>query len=155
MFKVQVFYEPPSKERRAKRPLFLTDFFTVWSGHDKLQPWFLSDSVLGILNLRRSEPDDIEKRKKQVADVTRDFKGFAQNVSQIWDKQLQPLYGKDYKSISKTLQPILNGSFEPTIFSILSYGKVGKITQRIFAIIEKRKAANNQEEFMIKKLYWL
>jgi hypothetical protein len=154
VFKTQIFYEPPSKDQKAKRPIFLTDFFTVWSGHDTLQPWFLSDSLLAILNFKRTEPGDSEKRKKQIAELAKTFKGYNQPISQIWDKQLQPLYGKDYKSIPKVVQPLLDGSFEPTVFSLVSYGRVGKITQKIFAIIEKRNS-DNHEEFMIKKLYWL
>lgn len=153
VFKEHIFYEPPMTQQ-AKRPIFLTDFFTVWSGYDTMQPWFLADSFLAIAYLKRAELGDSEKRLKTVTGMLKDFKGFKQTISQVWDKQLQPLYGKDYKGISKTLQPLLNGSFEPTVFSVLSYGRVGQVTQKIFAIVEKHKAMDT-ENYMIRRLYWL
>ncbi len=157
VFALTVFYEPPTKDSKRKRPVYLTDLFTVWSDSDKLQPWVLSDSVCGMFNLKRAELQDSAKREKHITQMAKEFKGFTQNVSQIWDKQLQPLYGKDFKGLSKTIQELLAGQFEPTVFSVLSYGQVGGITQRIFAIIEKRNASsqNAPDELVVKKLYWL
>ncbi|HZW61488.1 MAG TPA: hypothetical protein VFF04_04660, partial [Candidatus Babeliales bacterium] len=51
VFKRSVFYEPPgtvSSEKQEKRPVYLTDIFTVWSGSMQLEPWLLSHS-LGVL----------------------------------------------------------------------------------------------------------
>jgi hypothetical protein len=156
VFKLMNFYEPPTQETKRKRPVYLTDLFTVWSNHDKLQPWLLSDSICGIFNFKRAEFNDVGKRKRQIDQIIKDFKGFNEAVVQVWDKQLKPFYGRDFKELSKIVQELLAGQFEPTVFSVLSYGQIGEITQKIFAIIEKRSASQNASgKLVIKKLYWL
>ncbi|MEX0940269.1 MAG: hypothetical protein WDZ41_02835 [Candidatus Babeliales bacterium] len=151
-----LFYEPPIKGIKAKRPIYLTDIFTVYSNKKTLQPWFLSDSICALFNLKRAESGDIEKRLKYATDIAKEFKGFTAPAAQIWEKQLQPFYGKDFKGLPKFAQELLQNPFEPTMFSVLSFGKIGAITQKIFAIIERRaKKTDAQEEFIIQKLYWL
>jgi hypothetical protein len=153
-FNINLFYEPPKKDGEQKTAIYLTDLFTVFSGQHKVQPWFLSNSLLTILGLKKAEQDDIEKRKRQIEQSLKEKN--LKDVAQVWDKQLQPLYGKDFKSLSKEVQQILDPLFEPTTFSVLSYGIIGAITQKIFAIIEKSSSAKKGEKpFIVKKLYWL
>jgi hypothetical protein len=130
------------------------DLFTVWSDNNRLQPWFFSDSVCGLLGLKRAVFGEIEKREKHVIEVLKEKD--IKDKTQVWDKQLKPLYGKEFKSISKEIQTIIDSSFEPTIFSVLSYGTVGAIRQKIFAIIEKRPSSQGQgASFTVKKIYWI
>ena len=102
IFGLWVFYEPPEKGSREKRSIYLTDLFTVWSDKPTLQPWLLSDSVLAIANLKRAEQGDIKKREQIAGDIIKEFKKQTQ-IQEIWNKQLQPLYGKDFKSLNKEL----------------------------------------------------
>ncbi len=152
-FMLNVFYEPPTKDSKGKRPIFLTDLFTVWSHTQKLQPWVLSDSVIAVLNLKRAQAGEVSKREKQVAEVLKEKN--LKDAAQVWDKQLQPFYGKDFKSLPKDIQGLMDPSFEPSVFSVLSYGIVGGIKQKIFAIIEKRSDSDKDGmPFEVKKLYW-
>lgn len=152
-FKQSVFYVPPEKNASAKRSIYLMDIFTVCSNHATLQPWFLSDSIAALYNLKRVESGEQEKRKQYVKDMFSTFTGFKQSVEQVWDKQLKFFYTKDFKSISQTTKQLL-APVEPRVFSVLSYGVVGNITQKIFAILEKN-SQDKTETFVIKKLYWI
>ncbi|OQA36456.1 MAG: hypothetical protein BWY54_00018 [Candidatus Dependentiae bacterium ADurb.Bin331] len=155
IFKTTLFYEPPQKgDEKTKRPLFLSDVFTIFSGQAALQAWLLSDSILGVLNFNRANPNR-EKRAKEVEALLKDYSKGMQPM-QLWQKAMQTLYGKEMKDIPKEALAMLNPKFEPTVFSVLCYGKVGAIVQKICAIIEKRKTTElNGAPFAIKRLYWL
>jgi hypothetical protein len=71
-----------------------------------------------------------------------------------WDKLLKPLYGKEYNSIPKSLQPLLNSTFEANVFSVLSYATVGRVTTRLLAIVECPKSGQSTD-ITLKKVYWL
>jgi len=71
-----------------------------------------------------------------------------------WNTYLVPLYEKDYASLPKELSALLVAKFEPRVFSVLCYGTVGKIEQKLLAIIA-RTFDERGEVFEIKKLYWL
>lgn len=150
-FKVTIFYEPPTKEHPTTKSIYLTDIFTVFSNHVTLQPWLLSDCVCALLNLKRAEFNDYEKREKY---LQKNIPAEQQGVAQVWDKQLQPLYGKEFKALPKSIQELLQ-SFEPRVFSVLSYGTVGNMVQKLCAIIEKKSTSVEGQEFIIKKVYWL
>lgn len=158
-YKSHVFYVPPTdKEKDEKmRPLYLTDMFTVWSGKQTLDPWVLSDSVCALLGLKRVVHNDGAERKKLIAQDAKTFTGTAQ-WDKDWNKLLVPLYEKEYKDLPKGLDTILNTKFEPTVFSVLSYGKVGALVARVVAIVESTKQfKDNVYTFtvVIKKLYWI
>jgi len=175
IFKNNVFYEPPAQaapaqaapsqdapaqneiQKSKERPLYLTDIFTVWSGVPTVEPWVLSDSVRGVLGLTRVEYEKKESRKKEMSQLLKKF-----TVSTRWDTQwnalLQPLYGKDFAALPKGIAPLLSAKFEPMIFSVLSYGKVGDITQKVYALIE-RIPSSKDDDFLfgvtVKRIYWM
>lgn len=154
VFLTDIFYQPPDKNSNKKPSIYLTDVFTTFCHTTTVQPWFLSDSLLEVLNLKRAGIDEIPKREKQIEQSLKEKN--LKDTAQIWDKQLQPLYGKDFKSLPKEFQQIMDPLFEPTTFSVLSYGTFGAITQKIFAIIEKSSSAKKDDTpFVVKKLYWL
>jgi hypothetical protein len=155
VFKEAIFYEPPEQGvKEKKRPIFLTDLFTVESGQAQLQAWLLSDSVLAVLNALRAQPNE-KKRADVLKDQLQTFKQ-TMPLEQVWTTFLQPLYGKEFKALYKELTILLNPKFDPTVFSVLCYAKIGAITQKIYAIIGKRKTTeNNPVSFAIKKLYWI
>ena len=131
------------------------DLFTVWTTSTQVNPWLLSDSVAAVFDLKRAEADELKTRKKGVAQWLKPFKLKAQWKTD-WNTQLKPLYGKEFNSIPKSLQPFLNESFEATVFSILSYATVGQVTQRLLTIVERTPAkGQDPEDVTIKKVYWL
>ena len=154
-FKNAVFYEPPTKESPKERPLYLMDLFTVWTKGTLINPWLMSDSVAGVFGFKRADAGDTAERKKGVAEWLKQFKLKAQWQSD-WNKLMKPIYGKEYNSIPKSLQPFLSSTFEAPVFSILSYATVGRVTQRLFAIVEiKPSAGKKPAEITIKKVYAL
>lgn len=159
-FKHRLFYEPPTQAEESKkgeRPVYLSDIFTVWSGKMSIDPWLLSDASAAMLGLKRVEPNDIEQRKKAVQESLKDFKGTFQ-LPNDWKKLFEPLYGKDFSSLPKGIEFILSNKFAPRIFSVLSYGKVGDVTQKLLAIVESNQEfKENTLSFTmtIKKLLWL
>ncbi len=153
-FANELFYAPPVKGEGEKRPVYLMDLFTVWSGKATLNPWLLSDSACAVMGLRRVSPDDGADRKKRVAEWLKPFK-LKSNWQKEWNTVLKPLYQKEFTNIPKSLQPFLSGTFEAQVFSVLIQAKVGRVTQRLFAIIEIGVSKSKQPEAQIKKVYWL
>lgn len=158
IFKSKIFYDPPSLETAQQeggfRPLYLADIFTVFS-ETKLEPWLLSDSLQAILMLRRAQLNDTKQRAEEVKQLLKE-KSINQigSIQELWDNYLQRFYGRDFKSISNEITSLFTLKFEPLVFSVLSYGIVGGITQKTLAIIEKIKSSENNT-FIIKKMYWL
>lgn len=155
VFKVSTFYEPPSldKTENRERPLYLTDIFTVFSDELTIQPWLLSDSLQGMLLLKRAQSGDIKNRKEQAKQLAQEFKP-SQSVQELWDNSLQKIYGRDFKALPADITTLFTVKFEPMVFSVLCYGMVGGITQKALAIIEKIKSSGSNT-FALKKLYWL
>lgn len=144
-----LFYEPSKSEKK----IFLTDIFTVWTGKRSVNPWLMSQSVANLFGLQSDKAASVEERKKRVAEWLKPFKLNAKWQSD-WDKVLKPLYGKEFNSISKSLQPLLSSTFEADVFSVLSQATVGKVTQRLLAIVEA-PLAGQTDKITIKKVYWL
>src|SRR5438309_2526645 len=154
-FKDILFYEPPTTKKQDT--LYLTDIFTVWSSSDKIEPWLFSDSMNGLLGLPRVEVDDIKKRKEQAATWIKNFKPRA-NWQQDWKAMLMPVYGKELRTLPKNIDSMLSTNFAPRFFSVLVHGKVGEITQHVYAILERNKSSQGntvEYDVAIKKLYWL
>ncbi len=160
VFKQHIFYEPPmpgDKGKKEKRPLYLTDIFTVWSDKQTIEPWLMADSLNGVLDLSRAQPDDTQERERMADEWLKKFKIDAKWQND-WNTILAPLYKKDFASLPKVIASMLSTKFEPIIFSVLSYAKIGAVTQRIFAVIEKYELPQNNDsssEIRIKKVYWL
>ena len=86
----------------------------------------------------RVEVDDIKKRKEQAATWVKNFKERA-NWQQDWTIMLMPVYGKELRTLPKHIDSMLSTNFAPRFFSVLAEGKVGDITQRMYAILERNK----------------
>jgi|SRR5579872_3907485 len=154
-FKDILFYRPPTQKKQDT--IYLTDIFTVWSSSDKLEPWLFSDSVNALLGLPRVEVDDIKKRKEQIQNWVKNFKVQA-NWQQDWTTMLMPVYGKELRTLPKYIDSMLSTNFAPRFFSVLVEGKVGDITQRMYAILERNKRSQGdviEYDVIMKKLYWL
>jgi hypothetical protein len=154
-FKDLLFYQPPTAKKQDT--IYLTDIFTVWSSSDKIEPWLFSDSMNGLLGLPRVEVDDIKKRKEQVEGWMKNFKEKS-NWQQDWQTILMPMYGKELRTLPKNIDSMLSTTFAPKYFSVLVHGKVGDVTQIVYAILERNKQTQGDSieyEVVIKKMYWL
>lgn len=147
VFKNALFYEPP-REGSGKKQFCLTDIFTVWTGSRSINPWLLSDSLLAILAIAQGQ--NVADRKKKVAEWLKPFKLKVQWQTE-WDKIIKPLYKKEYAGIPKSLQSLLGSTYEAQVFSILATATVGRVTERVLAVVE----LNGDQEPTIKKVYKL
>lgn len=150
IFKHAVFYEPPADDKK-EWPIFLTDIFTVATTEKNVDPWLLSDSLCAMWGLNR-----ITAVGKQLSDDTLKQWKATMSWATDWDKFLKPLYGRDYASLPKPITPFLKAKFEPTAFSVLSYGTVGRVTVRLVALLERNLVADKKASrvrITIKELY--
>ncbi len=150
------FYEPliaQSDGQEGKKTLYLGDLFTIWNQNATVDPLVLSPSVRFILGCEYpSGKTDIESEQIQM--VADKFPFSYSSWQKDWDTYLKPIYKQEYKTIAAAFLPLLSGKFEPRVFSVLSYGKIGRIKQKVLAIIE-RSFTDAGEVFAVKRLYWL
>lgn len=153
IFKDRVWYQPPASSEDDERALYLTDIFTTWSERKSIEPWLLSDSLRRMLDLeQRSYTSDDQKAVQET------FKVQAQWPQDWQQSHLASLYGKDASQITTDVMAAFSTTFDPTAFSVLSYGTVGSVEQRVVAFVEREESDDeNGPPFTvtIKRLYWL
>jgi len=152
-FPTQLFYEPIAGQEDEKKQYYVTDLFSIWNTQPILDPLLLSPSVRLLLGCEYpSGKTDIESEQIQ---MTADKFPFSYaSWQKDWDTYLKPIYKQEYKSIPPAFLPLLSGKFEPRLFSVLCYGKIGRIKQKLLAIIE-RSFTDVGEVFAVKRVYWL
>ncbi|MGB8467799.1 MAG: hypothetical protein WCE21_02255 [Candidatus Babeliales bacterium] len=148
-------------DKKAPRPFAITDLFTLYNGSKGMNMLCLSDSIAGVLQLNRVREGDIEERIKHFAsifeakDVHNKLSG---TVETVWNNILKKPYGKEFKQVSTVGQKLCAVPNPITHFSIVVYAQVDGITEKIFAIIEKRMTTKEGKEaqgFIVDRLYWL
>jgi len=167
------FYEPNLGKGDTK-PFYLTDIFTIYTQKDTLDPWLLSDSMCGILECTRasSEKDDIKKRKTLIKKALKEFK-VTHDWQIDWDILLDPIYSKKFNQLPREIQGTqgqqktptaldkkskLSHETRPTVFSVMVRAKVGKVVQKMYAILDRSAVLlPDAESFSVtvKKLYWI
>lgn len=150
-----LFYEPPEKQIK-EQPLYLFDLFTVY-GKGKIQPWMLSASMRNLFDMQLVTPNDQKKKQSMIQDLLKKYKTSI-SVEKDWDTFFKPLYGIDFKRLPKGIEQFFATSFDPNIFSVVSYGKVGQITQRVYAILERIRHTDKNKtwyDVKIRKFYWI
>ncbi|MCK4517573.1 hypothetical protein KAT92_02270 [Candidatus Babeliales bacterium] len=164
----QLFYKPPERteKRRDSKPnekLAIQDIFTIWSKSDKLEALFLSDALCAIFGFRRPRAFDSQTRKEKFETVIKSFDPNKDENNPDYWKTLHPLYEQKGSFKIEDFK-IFSSKFEPTVYSVLSSGKVGNVEQKLLAIIEKEskkgedsKQVNNLQikPFKIIRLYWI
>jgi hypothetical protein len=167
VFRNNVFFEPrpndeqsPQQEKLIKeptkpevRPLCLMDIFTIWSSHATIEPWLLSPALKQIFGFKQPGKTDEAVIKQALQKFT-----INASWSKDWDQTLGLLYGKDFASLSKPVTSLLSTKFEPMVFSVVSYGSVKTNTQKLYAIIERKRSSDKDGplyEILVKRLYWL
>lgn len=151
-FRNDIFYSPDhqSSSSKEKKPLYLTDIFTLWSQKKSIDPWLLSYSLRTILDLPEIDSGAIPEALKK-------FKG-SYTWPAEWNDSLSKVYKKDFNSLPKGIATLFGLTFGPETFSVISYGTVGQITHRLFAIVERDTTDREDKEpakVLVKKLYWI
>ena len=149
IFKNNIFYTPEHKSG-AKKPLYLTDIFTLWTQNRTIDPWLISYSVRTILDLP-------EPNQGAVDNALKNFKE-SYTWPADWNNLFSKIYKKEFNSLPKGITQLLGTTFGPETFSVLSYAKVGSITHRLFAILVRDTSEREDKEpakILIKKLYWI
>jgi hypothetical protein len=135
-----VFYDPPrvykKDEKQPSVSLALQDIFTIWTDNEKIDPILLSSALCSIFSVRRPEADDAKKYKERFWQLAKEFK---EDWGKDWDtnwKHLQGIYDNKPPQLSN-IKDILVEKFNPKVYSVLSYGRVGQVEQRVLAIIKE------------------
>lgn len=152
-FASRQFYEPISKELK-ERPVYLFDLFTV-SGYGRLQPWLLSDSLRGVLDMKRAI--SAVPGKERIQEIVKHFKPNV-TIAKEWNTIFQPIYGIEFQRLLKGIDAVFETTFDPKLFSVVSYGIVGNVTLRAYAILERIRRFAKQKtwyDIKIKKFYWI
>jgi hypothetical protein len=167
IFKNLIFYESShekaqGEKTQGKRPIYVTDIFTVDSDTSSIEPWLFSDSVCALLGLKRATGGEIHQRKEMVGDLLKDFK-----PEMVWqkdfDRYVAKIYGKDFTSLPKDIDYFFNMTFNPRTFSVLSLAKVGTMTVKMYALLTKIEEPLEQKsgehkvktQWVVKKMYWI
>lgn len=152
-----LYYQPlaqvQDEEKQPRPEIYLADLFTLWNDKPTVDPLLLSPSVRLVLGL--GYPNGKAKVGLEAAEkLVEKFSFSHSSWEKDWDTYLQPQYKKDFKSLSKLIQPLLSLKFGPRVFSVLCYGKLGRVQQKLIAVIE-RSFTKEGEVFSVKKLYWI
>ncbi len=150
-FKNNIFYSPDTPQSaQGEKPIYLTDIFTLWTHKKTLDPWLFSYSIRTLLEL--PAPD-----KVAASENIKNFKG-TYSWPASWNSIFAKVYKKDFNNLPKGITLLLNTTFGPETFSVLSYGTVGQVTHRLFAILERDTTDRESKDpatVLIKKLYWI
>lgn len=152
-FEPHQFYDQVPKDMK-ERPLYLFDLFTVY-GYGSLQPWLLSDSVRAVLDMKRVSNKPFSK--EQIEAITKKFKPTT-SITNDWNSLFQPIYGIAFQRLPKGIDAVFETTFDPKLFSVVSYGKVGNMSIGVYAILERVKRLVKQKteyNVLIKKFYWI
>lgn len=160
-FKDKIFVSPVKSDVKTQgKNIYLMDLFTTETQSDKLNPWLLSNSLCVLLgfNTLHGPKDGTDNKEINFKEKIKSLKPFTM-WSQQWNNLLASVYGVEYAKIPKPISLLFASKFEATIFSVISYAKVGSILQKVCGIIEKTQnpsgLAPASITFKLKKLYWL
>ncbi len=151
------FVEQDAKEEKIeekKSKIFLADLFSISTDSHRINPWVLSSSLQLLFKIKPREVASEKDFEKEIDELVDKVSIDKISWQKDWNTYLKPLYKVDFESLPKELIPFLSVKFEPRQFSVLCYGKVGRITQKLLVILE-RTATGEGESFSMKKIYWL
>lgn len=147
-----MFLEPSQKDGKTV-PLVLSDIFTLINFERKIQPLFLSAGTLEIFGLKQW-PEDVKKRKEIIKPLASKLKNSIEWQKE-WDGMLGKLYGKAYNKLPSSFAQLFDSTIGATTISVLSYGKIGTVTQKVYAIIERVVSTDKCVTYAVRKLYWI
>jgi hypothetical protein len=154
--------ETASQEDKVKNAgLALSDIFTVAHDSLNLQPLFLSSGLHTLFDFKQLPVDD-KQRKEITKTLAQKLSKAVKSPEEIkvewkteWDSMLAKIYGKSYDKVLSELKTVFSTSVGATQISVLSYGTVGSVTQKVYAILQRVVLPDKRVTYVIKKLYWL
>jgi hypothetical protein len=142
-------FTPLKKEHRG---LYIMDLFTFRpQAINKVNPWLLTASAKTLLGLSEgtvtlTDQDLVKKMKPSM------------NWEEDWDEIFAPRYGKNFAAFDPAIQKLFSPTFEALAFSVVSYCTVGKVTQRIYAVLglaePDKDLSPKSGIYKVTKLYW-
>ncbi|MES1224699.1 MAG: hypothetical protein ABUT20_54910 [Bacteroidota bacterium] len=137
--------EEKQADSKEKNKLYLLDLFTLETTTGLVDPMVLSESFGNLFGLDRQSTIDGQKWVKELP-------AGAFNSQETWDKFFSPLYKKEFKALPADFASWIATKSDPQIFSLLVVATVGKVKQKMYAIVHKD---SKSKQFIVRKLYWL
>lgn len=132
----------------------LFDVFTLETQQAQIQPWFVTSGLGAILGFQVGKGIDKKIWQKSLEKVPASVSTL--KWQQQWDTLLAPVYGKEYGKLTGEVKSLFAEKFESAPFSVVSYGKFGAFTTKVYAIIEEKVTEQGKTAgYGIRKLYWL
>lgn len=163
VFKNTIYPYPADEEitkNKTARTYTLTDLFTLYSDSPTIEPWLLSDSMIGVLGLQNviTSAQDEKKQSDVMNEIIKKAKVRSPNWQQSWDTVLKPLYGVEAKALPKQIFDLFNNNFKPRYFSAIIVATIGESTQRLFVILERIEKSQDTKtvyDVKIRKFSWV
>ncbi|KKP25414.1 MAG: hypothetical protein UR14_C0006G0047 [candidate division TM6 bacterium GW2011_GWE2_31_21] len=150
--------------------IYLQDFFTVYSESEKVEPWLFSHSLDVLFGVRLPKPNDASVMKENFVKAIDKFK---LDLGSNWDVNwgaLIPIYEKKPAAF-QVLGKLLSQQFAPSVYTVISCGKIGNVEQKLLAVLVKQNpktsstnkgSGSHKEEqenlaqyFKVIKVIWL
>ncbi len=132
----------------------LFDVFTLETQQAQIQPWFITAGLGTVLGFQVGKGVDKKIWQKSLEKVPASVSTL--KWQQQWDTLLAPVYGKEYGKLTGEVKSMFAEKFESAPFSVVSYGKFGVFTTKVYAIIEEKVTEQGKTTgYGIRKLYWL
>lgn len=134
-------------------PPFLFDLFCAEETGVTVNPFLFSKSIKNILGFKDS---DYEKNrdKNNISKILNNISP-GSSLESVWDNGLNQLYGKLWKDIPENVRKLFTIQFDYSLFSVVSYAKVGSITQKVYAVLQEERIDKKKVKYVIKRIYWI
>lgn len=157
-FKKRLFLSEQLEDAEGIKQIFLTDLFTVFTNSFMLQPFLLSHSVIQMLGLKPSKDPKERLDALEAALKTEPPPEGTKKEDQLrleWNNLYRPVFGVEFEELPNNASKFLDPGLMPVAFSVTSYATVGKVTKKLYAILQIRIIGDNELTFDIVKLYWI
>ena len=155
VFRQPIDYQDQDSGGSKRKEIYLTDLFTVWPTEDnKMNPWLFSEGICNLLELETNFDKEIKEQKQNYLQWIKNFKPDVKWKTE-WNSILAPRYKKEAQFFPSCFFDILSEKFSAGFFSVLCYGKVGQLDQKLLVILQRDKSkARGVGEFKISRFYW-
>ncbi len=147
---LDLLYSPPllSEGKNKLKPnnnIYLQDLFTIWTNSELVEFLFLSNSMLRIFGLRQPLANDSVVLEKQFEKMIKGIqKNYSDNLNNNWADYVS-IFGKNNKELER-IKPILSKEFGAKVFSVLSYGKVDDVKEKLLVILKEVEKSKEEEK---------
>jgi len=126
---------PGDNAKQESSPALFDAFTTATNPAQTIEPLFFSRSIQKYLGLT-GWPTEKQQRGKVAKQVAQALSTETVDWKQWWDTLLAPIFGKKFAQIDNGLLPSKFGnSCRAKYVSVVCYGKFGKVTQKLYAVL--------------------